>query len=229
MKRLVKVVGCLVAAAMAVAVLAAVVVGWQGYRMYRDALEAASIERVIEELKGRAGYVTVDELPQVYLDAVVAVEDHRFYEHPGIDVIAIGRAALNDMRTLSLREGGSTITQQLAKNLFFTQKKHFSRKVAEVLMAFDLEKMYSKAELLELYVNSAYFGEGLTGIGNAAPGLLGKPASLMSDYECTLMAGLPNAPSVLSDDDEAAAARQRIVVSQMEKYGFDAGQASTVR
>ena len=192
-------------AALVLVLAVCAVTAWRGYGLYRDALSRHGIEEAVAELKEEPGY--------------------RFYEHGGIDAIAICRAAVNDLRTLSLREGGSTITQQLAKNLFFTQEKRFSRKVAEVFMAFDLEALYSKREILELYVNSAYFGDGFTGIGQAAPGLLGKKPQDMTDYESTLMAGLPNAPNVLSAYQDAAAARQRLVVRQMEKYGFDPGTA----
>lgn len=115
----------------------------------------------------------------------------------------------------------------MAKNLFFTQDKHFERKVAEVFMAFDLEARYSKREILELYVNSSYFGSGCTGIGQAAPGYLGCDPSDMSDYECALMAGFPNAPELFAADPQAADSRARVVVQQMEKYGFDPGGAAS--
>lgn len=200
---------------------------WRGYGMYREALADRPISQTVEELRATDTYTELDELPQTYLDAVVAVEDHRFYEHGGIDPIAICRAAFNDLRTLSLREGGSTITQQVAKNLFFTQDKHFDRKVAEVFMAFDLEARYSKREILELYVNSSYYGSGCTGIGQAAPGYLGCDPSDMSDYECALMAGFPNAPELFAADPQAADSRARVVVQQMEKYGFDPGGAAS--
>lgn len=200
---------------------------WRGYGMYREALADRPISQTVEELRATDTYTELDELPQTYLDAVVAVEDHRFYEHGGVDPIAICRAAFNDLRTLSLREGGSTITQQVAKNLFFTQDKHFERKVAEVFMAFDLEARYSKREILELYVNSSYFGSGYTGIGQAAPGYLGCDPSDMSDYECALMAGFPNAPELFAADPQAADSRARVVVQQMEKYGFDPGDAAS--
>lgn len=209
------------------AVIACAATVWEGYSMYRDALAAHSIEQVVEDVHNQPGYTLTDELPQRYLDAVVAVEDHRFYSHGGIDLIAICRAAFNDLRTLSLREGGSTITQQLAKNLLFTQDKRFTRKIAEVFAAFDLEAAYTKREILELYVNTSYFGDGYTGIGQAAPGLLGTSPAQMTDFECTLMAGIPNAPSVFSEDPDAALARQRVVVQQMEKYGFDPGDAGS--
>lgn len=216
----------LVIALVAVIAMCALTV-WRGYGMYREALADRSISQTVEELRATDAYTELDELPQTYLDAVVAVEDHRFYEHGGIDPIAICRAAFNDLRTLSLREGGSTITQQVAKNLFFTQDKHFERKVAEVFMAFDLEARYSKREILELYVNSSYFGSGYTGIGQAAPGYLGCDPSDMSDYECALMAGFPNAPELFAADPQAADSRARVVVQQMEKYGFDPGDAAS--
>lgn len=216
----------LVIALVAVIAMCALTV-WRGYGMYREALADRPISQTVEELRATDAYTELDELPQTYLDAVVAVEDHRFYEHGGIDPIAICRAAFNDLRTLSLREGGSTITQQVAKNLFFTQDKHFERKVAEVFMAFDLEARYSKREILELYVNSSYFGSGYTGIGQAAPGYLGCDPSDMSDYECALMAGFPNAPELFAADPQAADSRVRVVVQQMEKYGFDPGDAAS--
>lgn len=216
----------LVIALVAVIAMCALTV-WRGYGMYREAVADRPISQTVEELRATDTYTELDELPQTYLDAVVAVEDHRFYEHGGIDPIAICRAAFNDLRTLSLREGGSTITQQVAKNLFFTQDKHFERKVAEVFMAFDLEARYSKREILELYVNSSYFGSGYTGIGQAAPGYLGCDPSDMSDYECALMAGFPNAPELFAADPQAADFRARVVVQQMEKYGFDPGDAAS--
>lgn len=216
----------LVIALVAVIAMCALTV-WRGYGMYREALAERPISQTVEELRATDTYTELDELPQTYLDAVVAVEDHRFYEHGGIDPIAICRAAFNDLRTLSLREGGSTITQQVAKNLFFTQDKHFERKVAEAFMAFDLEARYSKREILELYVNSSYFGSGYTGIGQAAPGYLGCDPSDMSDYECALMAGFPNAPELFAADPQAADSRARVVVQQMEKYGFDPGGAAS--
>lgn len=216
----------LVIALVAVIAMCALTV-WRGYGMYREAVADRPISQTVEELRATDTYTELDELPQTYLDAVVAVEDHRFYEHGGVDPIAICRAAFNDLRTLSLREGGSTITQQVAKNLFFTQDKHFERKVAEVFMAFDLEARYSKREILELYVNSSYFGSGYTGIGQAAPGYLGCDPSDMSDYECALMAGFPNAPELFAADPQAADSRARVVVQQMEKYGFDPGDAAS--
>ena len=227
MKTLARIIRLVLVIALVTVIAMCALTVWRGYGMYREALADRPISQTVEELRATDTYTELDELPQTYLDAVVAVEDHRFYEHGGIDPIAICRAAFNDLRTLSLREGGSTITQQVAKNLFFTQDKHFDRKVAEVFMAFDLEARYSKREILELYVNSSYFGSGYTGIGQAAPGYLGCDPSDMSDYECALMAGFPNAPELFAADPQAADSRARVVVQQMEKYGVDPGGAAS--
>lgn len=206
---------------LAVCAIAAAVVFVRGYGLYQTAVERADVGEVVDAVRSDPSYVTLDELPETYLQAVVAVEDHRFYDHPGFDVISICRAAWHDLTTLSLEQGGSTITQQLAKNLFFSQEKDFSRKVAEILMALDLEARYDKREILELYVNTSYFGDGLVGIGPAARGYLGKEPSLMTPCECALMAGLPNAPNELSSDPGLAWARAAVVVGQMERYGYD--------
>lgn len=209
-----------------VAGLLCAVVGARGYQMYQSALHRKSIDAAVAELRAQPGYTPADELPQVYLDAVVAIEDHRFYSHYGIDVISICRAALNDLKTMSLEEGGSTITQQVAKNLFLTQEKEFTRKVAEVFLAFDLEAAYSKREILEFYVNSSYFGLGCTGIGQAAPQMLGVEPGDMTLGQAALMAGVPNEPSLYSSNRLAAEARRDVVLMQMEKYGLMPGAAT---
>ena len=122
--------------------------------MYKVAIENVPLEEKIEEIKEKEGYTKISELPQIYIEAIISVEDHRFYKHSGIDVIAIGRAIINDIKAMEFVEGGSTITQQIAKNEYFTQEKQLTRKVAEVFMAFELEKKYSKDEILEIYINT---------------------------------------------------------------------------
>ena len=130
-----------------------------GYDMYKKAIEETSIEDKIAEIKSKENYTKISELPQMYKNAVISVEDHRFYKHNGIDIIAIGRAAFNDIKAMSFVEGGSTITQQIAKNIYFTQEKKIERKIAEVFMAFKIEKNCDKDEILELYLNTSYFGD----------------------------------------------------------------------
>lgn len=205
---------------------AALVIGglitFRGYRMYKAALAQQSLAQTVDAIRAQPGYTPLSGLPQIYLNAVIAVEDHRFTQHGGIDPIAITRAAIHDIATRSLDQGGSTITQQVAKNLFFTQEKEFTRKIAEVFMAFALERSYTKGEILELYVNTIYFGDGYYGVAAACAGYFGKTPDQLSDYEATLLAGIPNAPSVysLSANPDLASQRQAYVVRQMVKYGY---------
>ena len=205
---------------------AALVIGglitFRGCRMYKAALAQQSLAQTVEAIRAQPGYTPLSGLPQIYLNAVIAVEDHRFTQHGGVDPIAIARATLHDLATRSLDQGGSTITQQVAKNLFFTQEKEFSRKIAEVFMAFALERSYTKGEILELYVNTIYFGDGYYGVSAACAGYFGKAPGQLTDYEATLLAGIPNAPSVysLSANPDLASQRQAYVVRQMVKYGY---------
>lgn len=201
-------------------VTAAGVVALRGYHMYTQALEQTPILQAAREVRSQEGFTPISRLPDTYLEAVIAAEDHRFYEHGGVDYIAIGRALYNDIRTMSFAEGGSTITQQLAKNLFFTQEKELSRKAAEVFMAWDLERTFTKDEILELYVNSIYFGSGCYSVGDACRTYFNKEPEDMDGYESTMLAGIPNAPSVYdpSVNPDLAIERQRQVVGLMVKY-----------
>lgn len=132
----------------------------KGYNIYKDAIKKVPLSEKIESIKKKDNYTKINEVPQMYINAVISVEDHRFYKHKGIDVIAIGRAVINDIKQMDFVEGGSTISQQLSKNLYFTQEKKITRKIAEVFMSFKIEKTYNKNEILELYLNTSYFGDG---------------------------------------------------------------------
>ena len=211
----------LAAALVLVVVLTVLGVGVDGWRLYRNAVEQTGIEQAVEQVRAQEGYTPLNQLPTLYPQAVVAVEDRRFYDHNGVDPIAIARAVWVNLRTGSLAEGGSTLTQQLAKNLYFTQEKKFTRKVAEVFTAWDLERRYTKDEILELYINSIYYGEGYYGIYSASRGYFGKDPAEMTDYECTLLAGVPNAPSVYAPtvNPDLAAQRQRQVVDSRVDMG----------
>lgn len=158
----------------------------------------------------------------MYLDAVISVEDHRFYKHSGIDVIAIGRAIINDIKAMDFVEGGSTITQQIAKNEYFTQEKKITRKIAEVFMAYEIEKNYLKDEILELYINTIYFGNGYYNIKDACEGYFGKSPNEMTEGECIMLAGIPNAPSVYNpkENPKLAKERQKQVADKMVEYGY---------
>ena len=195
---------------------------FQGYQLYRDAVEKTPLEARVAEVRSQADCTAFSELPKTYRDAVVAVEDHRFYEHGGVDPISIARAVWIDLCTMSFAEGGSTITQQVAKNLYFTQEKKLTRKIAEVFVAWDLEKLCEKDEILELYVNSIYFGNGCYTVKAASLSYFGKEPAAMTDYESTLLAGIPNAPSVydLTENPDLAAQRQRQVVAMMVEHEY---------
>jgi membrane peptidoglycan carboxypeptidase len=204
------------------ALLAVVAVyGISGYRMYREALATQSLADKVAEIRAKPGYTLHEDLPLNYIEAVVAVEDRRFYLHRGVDPISIARALWVNVSTQSLKEGGSTITQQLAKNLYFTQEKRFARKVAEAFMAIKIEHTYTKNEILELYVNSIYFGDGYYCVRDASQGYFGKEPEEMTLSECALLAGIPNAPSVysLTRNPVLAYQRQQEVLRSMVEYG----------
>ena len=195
--------------------------GIKGYNMYRDAVDKTPISEKVESIRNMEGFTEYEELPKIYVDAVISVEDKRFWSHGGVDVLAIGRAMWNDLQTMSFAEGGSTITQQIAKNEYFTQEKKLERKFAEIFLALELEADYSKQEIFELYVNTIYFGSGYYGIHDAAQGYYGKEPSELSDYEAVMLAGLPNAPSAYSPDSSPELAKQRMkqVLDRMVECG----------
>lgn len=206
-----------------VIIIVATVCILNGKKMYDDALNGSSLSDFIKEIQADESYVTRDNLPQNYLDAVIAVEDHRFKKHGAIDVIAIGRAIWINVSNFQLLEGGSTITQQVAKNIFFEEETDaFTRKIAEIFAAFDLEKTYSKDDILELYVNTIYFGDGYYGIKKACKGYLDIAPSEMTLYDATMMAGIPNAPSVYAPtvNPDLTKKRQQKVISDMIAYGY---------
>ena len=205
-----------------VAVSITLLVIGNGYNMYKGALEQMPLSKKVASIIEKENYSKIDEIPQIYKDAVISVEDHRFYKHNGVDIIAIGRAFINDIKAIDFVEGGSTITQQLAKNIYFTQEKKITRKIAEVFMAFEIEKEYDKNQILELYLNTSYFGDGYYTVKEACKGYFNKELNEMTDYECILLAGIPNAPSVYAPtkNSELAIQRQKQVMNKMVEYEY---------
>lgn len=190
---------------------------------YRKTIEKQPIAAVVGKLREKESYVKIEDLPKDYLNAVIAVEDNRYYSHGALDFYSIARAMINNIRKWKFAEGGSSITQQTAKNLYFLEEPNVvKRKLGEVYIASDLEKEYKKDEILEIYVNSIYFGSGYYGIGEAAEGYLNKKPKDMNFAECTALAGIPNAPSVYSPkvNKELCRQRHRKVLSEMAKYGY---------
>lgn len=201
-----------------VAVLAAAVTfGYQGYRLYQKADAVTPIHTLYAAISARPGFTPLSEMPQTYIDAVISVEDSRFVYHHGVDPAAIARALWTDLKTRTLAEGGSTITQQLAKNTLFTQEKHLARKAAEMFAALAIEKQYNKEQIFEMYVNTIYFGSGHYGIGEAAQGYFGKTPLQLTDAEAVMLAGLPNAPSAYSPNSspDLAVKRMQVVLNRM--------------
>ena len=177
-----------------------------------------SIEDAVNERVRRIPhYVSLDNIPRSLQQAVIAVEDARFYSHSGFDVMGIARAAVVNVEAGEIEEGASTITQQLVKNLFLTSEPSFSRKAEELLLAMNVERHFSKNKIIELYLNTIYFGSNYYGIYDAAQGYFGKEPKDLTVAESAMLAGLPNAPSLYSPyvDFMLAKKRQLVVINAM--------------
>jgi penicillin-binding protein 1A len=178
---------------------------------------------LIGELKIEKGiFVPIDSIPKNMVNALVAVEDSRFWTHKGIDYIGIARALTTDIIHASFREGGSTITQQLAKVVFLSPEKTIKRKLMEVTLAMKIEKSLTKKEILELYLNKVYFGHGAYGVEMASRKYFGKSAKQLNLAEASLIAGLVKAPSSYSPFNNLTKAKERqfTVLSRMEDEGY---------
>jgi penicillin-binding protein 1A len=184
--------------------------------------------KVVEQLYGVQNrfVVDLDQIDPTLRDAVVAIEDHRFEEHRGLDFEAIGRAAVENVKTLSIQEGGSTITQQLIKNTYIAQEQRFipsfQRKFVEGSLAWQYEKEHSKEEILEQYLNTVYFGANAYGAEAASKTYFNKKASDLSLADSALLAGIINLPGVYDPfaDPETAKKRRDVVLDRMLTYGY---------
>lgn len=188
-----------------------------GYIEYRSALSEISLEDKITQIQSKENYVHIEDVSDYLLKATVTTEDQRFYEHNGIDWIAYGRIAYVFMTTGKLSGGGSTISQQLAKNLYFGFEPSLIRKVAEIFMMMDIEKNYEKEEILELYINIINYGDNYMGIYQASYGYFYKHPYDLNFNEATLVAGIPQSPSnyQLSNNSENAYKRQQAVIQTL--------------
>lgn len=166
--------------------------------------------------------VLIRELPPHLPKAFVAIEDRRFYSHFGLDPIGITRAMVRNLTSRGVAQGGSTLTQQLAKNLFLTQDRTFSRKIQEAILAVWLERNFTKDQILELYLNRVYFGAGAYGVEAAAQRYFGKSSRAVNVAEAAMLAGLVQAPSRLAPNRNPAAAERRaqMVIAAMVEQGF---------
>ncbi|MEN9327899.1 MAG: hypothetical protein RI947_707 [Candidatus Parcubacteria bacterium] len=168
-------------------------------------------------------FIPLADIPEQVQQAVIAAEDKDFYQHPGFSLPAIARALYIDLQTGSLSLGGSTITQQLVKNALLNSNKNIIRKLQEVMLSYEIEKRYSKKEILEMYLNSVYFGEGAFGIENAAQSYFGKHTGDLTLAESAVLVGLLPAPSLyspLSGDPEKSRTRAVYVLNKMVENGF---------
>jgi penicillin-binding protein 1A len=170
----------------------------------------------------KRSYVPLSEIPLTMQQAIIAIEDNRFYHHTGFDIEGILRASLVNLQTGQVTEGGSTITQQLVKNMFLSQDRTLIRKSEEFVLALDMEARYSKEEILEMYLNTIYFGSSAYGIKEASRIYFNKTPAKLTLPESAMLAGLPNAPSLYSPlvDFKAAKQRQAVVLSVMAKQGY---------
>jgi penicillin-binding protein 1A len=166
--------------------------------------------------------VSINKIPKNLQDAFVAAEDARFYQHIGIDPRGIMRAVWSNITDRGVSEGGSTITQQLAKNALLSQERTLKRKIQEAILALQIERQYSKNEILELYLNQIYFGQGAYGVQSAATVYFGKNVEDLTLAECAMLAGIPKSPNYYSpfNNLKAATERQATVLDQMVKYNF---------
>lgn len=167
----------------------------KGYDMYHNAVSLESISNRIEKLRQDDSYITIDKISEEFKKQIVQSEDRRFYYHFGVDPIALGRATMHNIQAFRFVEGGSTITQQLAKNLYFTFDKKLERKVAELFVAFQLEHMLTKDEILELYCNVVYFGEGCYGLQEASEHYYNISSHELSEEQASALAFTIKSPN----------------------------------
>lgn len=170
--------------------------GYLGYQIYQDKIQEQSLSERVNQLKSKEDYVTLDQISPIYKEAVLESEDRRFYQHGPVDYYGLARAMFINITTFSFKEGGSTITQQLAKNLCLSFKKNLSRKFAEVFIAKDLEDHYSKDEILEMYLNITYLGEGNYGIPAASQYYYHIDAIDLNKQQCDILVKTLKRPSV---------------------------------
>ena len=167
-------------------------------------------------------YTTIDKIPENLKNAVIATEDKRFYHHSGIDVLALSRAIYINIKSGKVKQGGSTITQQLAKNLFLSNERSFERKFKELFYTLKLEDKYSKDQILEMYLNVIYYGSNTYGVENASKKYFHKDVWDLSLNECAMLAGIPQSPNRYNPEmyPERAKKRQAVVLAAMIRNGF---------
>ena len=195
----------------------------EGYTAYKSAISRLPVEKAVRPYMERADFVAYEDLSSYFVDAIVAVEDQRYFKRYGFDWPALARAIFNNLKAGAFIEGGSTISQQIAKNLYY-QNTHrgIREKIAEVYLMNDLESKYTKKELLALYANMNYYGDGYWGIAQAAKGYFHTSPDHLSLAQAAILAGIPNAPGAyqLSTGYDRAILRMKKVLARMVKMKY---------
>ncbi len=181
-----------------------------------------NMEEVIDPIRESPDWTPFPAIPKDMRQAIIAIEDHGFYEHGAIAAAGVLRAALVNISAGEVLQGGSTLTQQFVKNVFLTHEQSMERKIEEAILSLMLEEKYSKDEILALYLNTTYFGAGANGLSQAAKTYFGKSPQALTLAEAAVIAALPYAPSALNplENPEGCKKRQLLVLQSMQKYGF---------
>ncbi|MBR2769830.1 MAG: penicillin-binding protein [Solobacterium sp.] len=196
-----------------------------GWLRYRKVIEEKPLKQAVEEARASQAYAPYETIDRDFVNAVVAVEDKRFFTRSGFDYVALIRAMLNNFKYGKALEGGSTIPQQTAKNLYFVghgRSRGIPEKVAEVYLMYDMEEHYTKQDILAVYASLNYYGDGFWGLKNASLGYYDTPCSSLTAAEAAVLAGIINAPSAyqLSTGFDLAVSRERRVLSNMLREGY---------
>jgi membrane peptidoglycan carboxypeptidase len=196
-------------------------------RPLRLIYKAACLKEIAQGAIPKENWTPLSKMPPALPKALVAIEDRRFYSHHGIDPDGIMRATLVNIQENEVVEGGSTLTQQLVKNTLLTSERSMGRKLWEAVLALIVEARYTKEEILEMYLNTTFFGNNSVGVRQAARGYFGVEPLQLSLDECAVIAGLPNAPTALNPylDRKACKERRDLVLTKMQEEGYiDKGQ-----
>ena len=183
---------------------------------------AFNMEEIVEPMRVEPDWVKITDIPKSVRNAILAIEDHNFYEHGALSSEGILRAMLANITEGEITQGGSTLTQQFVKNTFLTHEQTMERKIEEAILSVILEEKYSKDEILEMYLNSTYFGAGATGVHQASKVYFGRHIRNLTLAEAAVLAALPNAPSALNPLENPVDCKQRqmLVLNAMAKHGF---------
>lgn len=184
--------------------------------------DVAHFKEALESRVHREKFVPYDKIPDLLKKGIIATEDRRYYDHGAVDIIGVGRAFITNSMAGETLEGGSTIAQQTVKNIFLSNERTMTRKLEELALAVQLERNYSKEEILELYLNTIYFGHGAYGVGEASRVYFGKAPKDLDLSQCAMLAGLPQAPSAYDpiSHPQEGAKRMTMVLALMAQEGY---------